>query len=61
VFDAAGKVLGKSPAAGEWLYAVAFDGDGKRLWAGDWQGRLHAFLPGSKDKTMAITVPLAPR
>ncbi len=61
VLDAGGKLLGKSPAAGEWLYAVAFDGDGKRLWAGDWQGRLHAFLPGSKDKTMAITVPLAPR
>jgi len=61
VLDAGGKVLGKSPAAGEWLYAVAFDGDGKRLWAGDWQGRLHTFLPGSKDKTMAITVPLAPR
>ncbi len=61
VLDAGGKLLGKSPAAGEWLYAVAFDGDGKRLWAGDWQGRLHAFLPGSKEKTMAITVPLAPR
>ena len=61
VLDAGGKLLGKSPAAGEWLYAVAFDGDGKRLWAGDWQGRLHAFAPGSKDKSMAITVPLAPR
>lgn len=61
VLDAGGKVLGRSPAAGEWLYAVAFDGDGKRLWAGDWQGRLHAFAPGSKDKSMPITVPLAPR
>lgn len=61
VLDSAGKLLGKSPAAGEWLYAVAFDGDGKRLLAGDWQGRLHTFVPGSKDKTMAITVPLAPR
>lgn len=61
VLDAGGKVVGKSPNAGEWLYAVAFDGDGKRVLAGDWQGRLHTFAPGSKDKTMAITVPLAPR
>lgn len=61
LLDAGGKVLGKSPAAGEWLYAVAFDGDGKQMLAGDWQGRLHTFAPGSKAKAMAITVPLAPR
>jgi len=61
VLDAGGKVLGKSPNAGEWLYAVAFDGDGKRVLAGDWHGRLHAFTPGSKDKAMPITTPLAPR
>ena len=59
VFDAAGKVLGKSPAAGEWLYAVAFGGDGKAVRAGDWQGRLHHFVLGSKDKVMPFTVPLA--
>lgn len=61
VLDSGGKVLGRSPSAGDWLYAIAFDGDGKRLLAGDWQGRLHTFAPGSKDKAMAITVPLAPR
>jgi len=59
VFDAGGKVLGTSPAAGEWLYAVAFGSDGKTVRAGDWQGRLHQFVLGSKDKVMPTTVPLA--
>jgi WD40 repeat protein len=60
VFDAAGKALGKSPAAGEWLYAVAFGDDGA-LHAGDWQGRVHGWKVGSKAKGMDVVMPLAPR
>ncbi|MCU0862414.1 MAG: hypothetical protein MUC36_01360 [Planctomycetes bacterium] len=60
VFDAAGKALGKSPAAGEWLYAVAFGDDGA-LHAGDWQGRVHGWKVGSKAKVMDVVMPLSPR
>lgn len=58
VHDAAGKLLGKSPAAGEWLYAVAFGTDGNDLFAGDWQGRVHHFVLGGKQKVMDATTPL---
>jgi WD40 repeat protein len=28
---------------GEWIYAIQFDWTGKRLFAGDWRGRVHVF------------------
>lgn len=61
VVSAAGKLLGKSPAAGEWLYGVAFGPDGDTAWAGDWQGRVHRFAVGGKDKAMPIATPLLAR
>lgn len=61
VVSAAGKQIGKSPAAGEWLYGVAFGPDGDTAWAGDWQGRVHRFVVGGKQKAMATTAPLLAR
>lgn len=61
VVSAAGKQLGKSPAAGEWLYGVAFGPDGDTAWAGDWQGRVHRFAVGGKQKAMPTTAPLLAR
>lgn len=57
VHDRAGKAVGKSAAAGEWLYAVAFGADGGTVWAGDWQGRLHRYEVGARG-AMPVTTPL---
>lgn len=43
IFTAQGRERGTSPVLGEWLYSVAFGGDGKTVFAGDWQGRTHRF------------------
>lgn len=61
VVSAAGKQVAKSPAAGEWLYGVAFGPDGDTAWAGDWQGRVHRFAVGGKDKAMPTVTPLLAR
>lgn len=61
VVSAAGKQVGKSPAAGEWLYGVAFGPDGDTAWAGDWQGRVHRFAVGGKQKAMPTIAPLLAR
>ncbi|MEO6597810.1 MAG: hypothetical protein ABIP94_23945, partial [Planctomycetota bacterium] len=57
VFSMAGRALTKSPAIGEWLYAVAFGADDAVVMAGDWQGRVHRF--DTKGKKVTATVPLA--
>ena len=51
-----GSVAGKSPARGEWLYAVAFGHDGQRLFVGDWAGVLHCLSSDAK-KVQATSVP----
>jgi hypothetical protein len=61
VVIAAGKQVAKSPAAGEWLYGVAFGANGDTAWAGDWQGRVHRFAVGGKDKAMPTVTPLLAR
>ena len=61
VVSAAGKQVAKSPAAGEWLYGVAFGPDVDTAWAGDWQGRVHRFAVGGKDKAMPTVTPLLAR
>ncbi|HEX5053494.1 MAG TPA: c-type cytochrome domain-containing protein [Planctomycetota bacterium] len=58
VFSAAGRPVARSPAAGEWLYAVAFGADDAVVWAGDWLGRVHRFDVAKK--VLTSKVPLAP-
>lgn len=55
-----GSVEGKSPACGDWLYAVAFGHDGEQLFAGDWTGTLHCLSKDAK-KVQAEFVPGVPQ
>ncbi len=57
-WDRQGKSLATSPAAGDWLYDVAFGSSSELVFAGDWQGRVHRF--DGKAKELTVVSPLQP-